>query len=56
MCFVGAIPFLGNVVKGVTKSNKAVKAISVIAKGAKWAYRAYTIKNGKDLFDNDDNK
>ena len=56
MCFVGAIPLVGNVVKGVTKSNKAVKAISVTAKGAKWADRAYTIKNGADLFDNDDNK
>ena len=56
MCFVGAIPLVGNVVKGVTKSNKAVKAISVTAKGAKWADRAYTIKNGMDLFDNDDNK
>ena len=54
MCFVGAIPLVGNMAKGVTKSKKAVKAISVTSKCAKWADRAYTIKNGKDLFDNDD--
>ena len=54
MCFVGAIPIAGSIAKGFTKSSKATKVISKTAKCAKWADRAYTAKNGVDLFDDDE--
>ena len=54
MSFVGAIPIAGNIAKAVFKSNKASKVISKTAKCAKWADRAYTAKNGVELFQNDD--
>ena len=54
MCFVGAIPFVGNVAKGFTKSSKATKFVSNTTKAAKWADRAYTAKSGIDLVTDDD--
>ena len=41
MCFVGAIPLVGNAAKFFTKSGKTIKYISRGAKVTKWADRAY---------------
>ena len=54
MCFVGTIPCAGNIAKGFTKSTKAVKRISKVAKGAKWIDRAYSSKQAYDIINNND--
>ena len=41
MCFVGAVPLVGNAAKTFTKSEKAIRNISRGAKAVKWADRAY---------------
>ena len=41
MCFVGAVPLVGNAAKTFTNSEKAIRNISRGAKAAKWADRAY---------------
>ena len=41
MCFVGALPIVGNAAKTFTKSGKTIKNISRGAIVTKWADRAY---------------
>ena len=48
MCFLGAIPIVGNACKSFVKSEKAIKNISRGAKGVKWADRAV---GGYDIYD-----
>ena len=54
MCFVGTVPFVGDVAKGFVKSAKVTKAISRTTKVAKWTDRAYTAKSGIDLLKKND--
>ena len=41
MCFVGALPLVGNAAKTFINSEKTIKNISRGAKVTKWADRAY---------------
>ena len=53
MSFVVAVPLVGGIVKGLTKSSKA-SVISKTSKCAKLADRVYTSENGVDFFVDDD--
>ena len=49
MCFIGAVPIVGNAAKSFAKSERAIRNIIISAKTIKWIDRSYGVYYAYDF-------